>query len=103
VSKQRRKEVVLAKAVARRWLKARSREEHRVRVFCSSSKEGRHLPNLLRLFRDGKVALEEVPPIPDLGITTHFDFVSVWSGDRQAIIKLNSWFEKQGYETTGIW
>jgi len=102
VSKQNQKQVVLARAIARRWLKARVREEHRVRVF-GASQGPRNLPNLLRMFRDGKAVLAGVPPIPDLGITTHFDFLSVWSGDRKGIIKLNSWFEEQGYETTGIW
>lgn len=95
------KRVVMARAVARRWLEARTVPQYRVKVYTTGSV--RNLPSFLRSFRDGKVKIKGVPPIKDLGIRTGFDFVDVWSRDREAMIQLNLWFESQGMETTGIW
>jgi len=67
------------------------------------AREIRNLPGLLRSFRDGKVAMEDVPQIHDLGVKESFDTVSVWSTDREGLIKLKDWFEKRGFETTGVW
>ena len=96
------KRVVMAKRVARRWLRRVAHAEYRFSVLLGS-REVKNLPSLLRSFRDGKVAMEEVPRIPDLGVREAFDSVSVWSSDRTALIQLKDWFETRGFETTGVW
>lgn len=95
--------VVMAKLVASRWLGERVRDEHRLTVFSSGPREVRNLPNLLRSFRDGKVAMSGVKPLPDMGVEEKFDAVEVWSSDRQALITLKDWCEVRGLETSGIW
>ena len=52
---------------------------------------------------DGKLAMADVPTISDLGVSDDFDKVTMWSEDREALIKLAAWFEKRGFETTGVW
>jgi hypothetical protein len=47
--------------------------------------------------------MESVPTIPDLGIRENFDSVTLWSANREAMVALKDWFEKRGYETTGVW
>ena len=95
------KRVVMARAIARRWLEGKAKGEYRLKVYSSGA--NRNLPGLLKAFRDGKTSLSDVLPIPDLGIQTGFDYVSVWSGNRVAMVQLNRWLEDQGMETTGIW
>lgn len=94
--------VVLAKKVAETWLRSRLKPEHRLKVLYNP-RHVRNLPNLLRAFRDGKVRLASVPPISDLGISTGFDSITVWSSDREAMLKLDKWFERKNLETSGIW
>jgi len=72
-----------------------------MRVFVGSDYE--NLPNLLRSFRDGKVALKKVASIPDLGIEVQADYVSVWSKNRTALLTLRKWCEDRKLETSGIW
>ena len=96
------KRVLMTKRVAARWLRAVSFPEHRIRVLYGS-KEIRNLTNLLYSFRDGKVAMKEVPRIADLGVKTSFDGLELWSRNRTGLKALGEWFEKQGFETTGIW
>lgn len=95
------KRIGMARAIARRWLEDRAKGEYRFKVYSSGA--NRNLPGLLKAFRDGKTLLSDVPPIPDLGIQTGFDYVSVWSGNRVAMVQLNRWLEDQGMATTGIW
>lgn len=95
--------VVMAKLVARRWLQANGKAEYRFDVLYGA-REIKYLPSLLRSFRDGKVAMTGgLKAIPDLGIKEGFDSLSVWSGDRVALIGLKDWFETRGFETTGVW
>jgi len=94
--------VVMARAVAHRWLEARLRPEHRVKVFYGAQ-DIRGLPSLLRSFRDGKIRLGTVQPIADLGIHEEFDHFIIWSSDHDGLLKLASWLETRGCETTGIW
>ena len=92
----------MTRQVAREFLRRAAKAEYRFEVLYGA-KEIKHLPNLLRSQRAGKVALEEVPTIPDLGIKEQFDKVALWSRDRQGILALKDWFEKRGFETTGVW
>lgn len=96
------KQVVMVRKVARRWIGRVSRVEYRFRVLYGAA-EYKNLPNLLRCFRDGKVAMKGLPTIPDLGVREDFDGIEVWSANREAMLALNQWFEDRGFETTGVW
>ena len=95
------KRIVMAKEVARKWLRKRAKVECRFTVY--STGKVRNLPNLLKSFRDAKVTIKDVPKIPDLGIKEKFDAVELWSSDRVSLLKLKDWLEKRGLETSGIW
>jgi len=95
--------VVLARTVARRWLEAQARPEYRVKVFFNGERDGRGVGKLLHLYRDGKTKVGGVEPILDLGIREEFDHLVLWSEDQEAMVRLSEWFEKKGYETTGVW
>lgn len=102
MSKQKEKQVLMAKRVARRWLQAVAFPEYRFRVLYGS-REIRNLTNLLYSFRDGRVAMADAPRVADLGIKDDGDGIDLWSRDRKGLIALHTWFEKRGFETTGIW
>lgn len=96
--------VVMARRIARRFLEERAQPEYRLKVFYyGSAREKKSLPNLLRSFRDGKLRIGKVNPIPDLGINEDFDHFMIWSSERESLIQLKDWFEDHGYETSGIW
>jgi hypothetical protein len=95
------KRVVMARKVARRWIGRVAKAEYRVRILYGA-KEFKNLTNLLRCFRDGKVAMKELKRIPDLGIREDFDGIDVWSSDHDALAVLNTWFEDKGFETSGV-
>jgi len=92
----------MSKRVAARWIARKAKAEYRFSVLMGT-REIRNLPNLLRSMRDGKLAMEGVPCIPDLGVKESFDKVEMWSNDREAMIKLVDWFERRGFDTTGVW
>jgi len=94
--------VVMAKVVAGRWLQDRVRPEYRLKVYYGA-REIRGLPGLLRSFRDGTVKIGSIEPIMDLGIQEGFDHFIVWSSEREGLLKLRTWFEERGCETSGIW
>ncbi len=94
--------VLMSKRVAERWLRAISFPEHRIRVLYGS-REIRNLTNLLYSFRDGKVAMKGVPRVADLGVKSGFDSLELWSRDHEGLQALGQWFEKRGFETTGLW
>jgi hypothetical protein len=96
------KRIVMAKAVSERWLTTNAVSEHRLIVHYIG-KEGSRFPSLLRSFRDGKIKIGNVSPIPDLGVSEGFDSVTMWSTDKEALSKLAKWFETHGYETSGLW
>lgn len=96
------RQIVMARKVAQRWIASHVKDEHRFRVF-SSSKEVKNLPILIRSFRDKKAKLEGVTPITDLGICENFDYMELWSTNHDALVELKDWFERSGFETTGIW
>jgi len=96
------KRVVMAKTVAGRWLSRCAHAEYRLRVLYGAH-EFKNLPNFLRAFRDSRVAVQGLMPLPDLGIKEEFDAVEVWSSDRDALARLKDWFEKRNMETSGVW
>jgi hypothetical protein len=96
------KRVLMTKRVAERWLRAVSFPEYRIRVLYGA-REIRNLTNLLYSFRDGKVAMRGVPRVADLGVAADFDGLELWSKDHDGLKALGEWFEKRGFETTGIW
>ena len=102
MSKASEKRVVMARVVARRWLQDRVHSEYNLKVY-HGPREIRNLPGLLRSFRDGKLKIGSVNPIPDLGIREEFDYIVLWSSDRSGLIQLRKWFESRGCETSGIW
>lgn len=96
------KRVVMTRRVAGRWLHRIAQPEFRLRVLYGA-REIRNLASLLESFRDGRVAMAAVPKIANLGIRADFDGIELWSSDREGILALESWFEKRGFETTGVW
>ena len=102
--KTEKKEIVMAKKVARRWLEQRLKAEYRVQAYTMAHCKVRNLPNLLKAFRDGKVKLAGVPTIPDLGVRVQgMDSIEFWSSNEEALKQLQEWLEKRGLETSGIW
>jgi hypothetical protein len=100
ISRVRR--VVMAKTVARQWLQDRASPEYRLTVYYGA-KDIRGACNLVRSFRDDRVKMAGVEPLPDLGMAEAFDSFTVWTKNREALLTLNEWFEKRGYETSGVW
>ena len=101
-SRVQQKRVVMARDIARRWVGRVAHAEYRIRVLYGA-REYKNLPNLLRAFRDGKVAMKGLGSIPDLGVKEDFDALELWSSNREALFKLGRWFESRGFETTGVW
>lgn len=95
------KRIVMAHNVARRWIGRVARVEYRIRVLYGAN-EFKNMVNLLRCFRDGKVAMKGLKRIADLGVREDFDGIDVWSSDYDAMVQLNTWFEAHGYETSGV-
>ena len=96
------KRVLMAKRIATRWLIRVAKSEYRLTVFYGA-KGSQNIANLLRCFRDGKVALQGVAPRSDIGVKDHGDEVEIWTSSREAMVQLKDWFETRGYETTGVW
>jgi len=94
--------VLMAKRIATRWLIRVAKSEYRLSILYGA-KGSQNLANLLRCFRDGKVAMQSVSPLSDLGVLDHGDSVEIWSSNREAVIQIKEWSEKRGYETTGVW
>lgn len=93
--------VVMAKAIAEKWLAEHGVPEYRLRVLGGG--EVRVYARLLRAFRDGKFRLGSVKPFASLGVKEDFDGILIWSSDREGLKSLQSFFEKKGHETDGIW
>jgi hypothetical protein len=92
--------VVMSKSVARHWLEKQANPEFRIKVFNPNAK---NYPSVLRSFRDGKLKLAGVEPVPDLGIKEDFGGFYVWSSDQKAMQTLQKFFERRGLETSWIW
>lgn len=100
--RQERKKVGMTRRVADRWLRAMAFPEYRVRVLYGA-REIRNLVSLMYSLRDGKIAMSGVPCISDLGVKDTSDGIEVWSKNREGLVALANWFEKRGFETSGIW
>ena len=100
MSKPSAHRVLLAKEVARQWLQKKGQVEYRLRIFGGNV---RNLPGLLRSFRDDRVRIAGVDPLPSMGIQEGFDSVTVWSSNHSALKSLQQWAESIGMETTGVW
>jgi hypothetical protein len=96
------KKIIMTKQVAEKWLAKIASSEYRFMVLYGSYRI-RNLPDLLRSFRDKKVAMVGVKPIQDLGVKETFDGIEVWSKDKIGMLALQKWFEDRGFETTGLW
>ena len=101
MSRPSERRVIMAKALAKRFLAGEMRAEYRLRVY--HDHEIRNLGGLLRSFRDGKVAMSGVLPVSDLGIRDGYDHIEIWSRNREALKTLENWFAKRGFITTGLW
>ena len=100
--KQPEKRVLMAKKVAERWLRAVMYPEYRFQVLYGS-KDFRNMTSMMHSFRDGRVAMQGVPRVADLGVKDSFDGLELWSKDHDGLVALQTWFEKRGFETSGIW
>ena len=96
------KRVMMTKRVAERWLKAVMYPEYRFKVLYGS-KDFRNMASLMHSFRDGRIAMQDVPRVADLGVKDGFDGLELWSKDHDGLLSLQAWYEKRGFETTGIW
>ena|SRR3989344_1732649 len=94
--------VAMAKRLASRWLRENARPEYRLTIYASSARF-RNLPGLLRAFRDNHTRIAMIDPIQDLGVESNTERVTVWSTNREGMIKLDQWLTQAGCETTGIW
>ncbi|MFA6234145.1 MAG: hypothetical protein WC824_08165 [Bacteroidota bacterium] len=97
-----KQKVVMAKRIANRWIRRVAKSEYRLTVY-QGAKGSQNIANFLRSFRDGKVAMQGVPPLSDLGVRDHGDSIEIWTTHREAMVQIKDWFEKRGYETTGVW
>jgi hypothetical protein len=95
--------VVMAKVIASRWIRDRLKEEYRFSVYQGGPTDIKKLPSLLRSFRDGKVKMAGVEPLPDLGIEEKFDSITIWSSNKDNLMTLQNWFDVRGVETSGMW
>jgi len=96
------KQVVMTKRVAERWLRAVMYPEYRFKVLYGS-KDFRNMASLMHSFRDGRIAMQGCPRVADLGVKDGFDGLELWSKDHDGLVALQAWYEKRGFETTGIW
>jgi hypothetical protein len=94
----------MAKAVAGRWVAGVSRDEYRFTLFgLGTPEEARKFASLLRSWRDGKIKVASMDPIPDLGVKESGDVLELWSSDLQGLKKLATWAESRGLDTSFIW
>lgn len=93
--------VVLARAIATRYLTEVSRPEYRLSILTGSD-DRFHIPSLMAGLRDGRLKLGGMSAPPDLGVREEFDSVVVWSSDSNSLGKIARWFETRGFETSGV-
>lgn len=94
------KRIIMSRSVAKQWLLKRATPEYRFRVFNPNAKD---YPSVLRSFRDGRLKMSGVSPIPDLGVKEEFGSFYVWSSQREPLETLKEFFELRGLETSWIW
>lgn len=93
----------MAKDIAKQWLRKRVSDEYRLKIYSTQTVDFQPLPGLLKSLREGKVKLGSVTQIKDLGVDVGFDYISIWSSERETLIELKDWLEKRGFETSGVW
>jgi len=93
--------VVLARAVASRYLSDAATPEYRLTVFIQGG-DTRNIPGLLCGFRDGRRKVGGLTAPADLGLREGLDSVTLWSADDDVLRKLAAWFEFRGFETSGV-
>lgn len=94
-----KKRVIISKSVATRWLQDKATPEYRFYVMASP----RYFTSLLRSFRDGKLRLASVKPLPDLGLQESSQGFYVWSSNLEGLKSLQEYFAKYNIETSWIW
>ena len=99
-----KKVVVMAKDLASQWLRKRVSNEYRLKVYSTSTVDFQSLPSILKSLRDQKIKVGGIREgLSDMGVSVGFDYISVWSSNRESLIQLKDWLEKRGFETSGIW
>lgn len=96
------KKVIMTRDMAKQWLASKIHPEYRMRILYGST-DVPNLLNMLKSFRDRRLAMSGIPYMPDLGIRGHFDSLEVWSTNKEAMTKLQEWLQTKDIETTGIW
>lgn len=97
--------VLMAHDVVRRFIFEQANPEFRFRVYTASDRITKFQLHNLRKFRDGtgRELFANLDPISDLGMQSFGDSFSVWSRNRRGLIQLKDYFEKHGFETSGVW
>lgn len=93
--------VVLARAIAARYLSDAASPEFRLTIFLNGT-DGRNVPGLLSGLRDGRLRIGGMSAPSDLGVREEFDAVTLWSSDEESLRKVAAWFEARGFETSGV-
>lgn len=103
MEKPSEKIIIMAKDIAKQWIRKRTTDEYRIKIYATQSVDFQALPSLLKSLRNGQAKLGSVNKIEDLGVQVGFDYISLWSSDRESLVKLSQWLEKRGFETSGVW
>lgn len=103
MSKPSEKIVIMAKDIAEQWIRKRVTDEYRIKIYATRTVDFQALPSLLKSLRNGQAKLGSVTKIEDMGIQVGFDYISIWSSDRQSLVELKDWLESRGFETSGVW
>lgn len=97
-----KKSVGMSRRVALAWLEEKINPFYSLTIYYKDGNPNK-LTDVLRSFRDNKLKIPGVPTIDDLGMNPFFDGIHMWSANKSNILILKDWFEKHGYETSGIW
>lgn len=103
--------IVMAKAVAARWLQGLARSEYRFTIFgFANQAKAKRFASSLRSIRDRQQRqgalvdnIVRIPSITDLGVRERGDSVEVWSSNVEGLRKLAQWAESVGLNTDFIW
>ena len=96
------KRVLMTKKLARSWLRSKSKTTFHLKVLYKDGSSYKWV-KILKAFRNGKLKrVAGLEPITDLGVKESFDYFVIWSRDYDKMNKLATWFEKNGYETSGV-
>lgn len=103
--------IVIAKAVAARWLQGLTRSEFRFSIFGFANQvKAKKFASSLRAIRDRQQRRDasvdhiiHIPAIVDLGVRERGDSVEVWSSNVDGLRKLAKWADSVGLSTDFIW